>query len=42
LTCVDEVIGTRVGLALSIAACCGILSPLPFGRIADRVHPARL
>ena len=33
---------SRVGLALSIAGCCGILSPLPFGRIADRVHPARL
>jgi MFS family permease len=32
---------SRVGLALSIAGCCGILSPIPFGRLADRVHPAR-
>lgn len=33
---------TQVGLALSIAALCGIVSPVPIGRLADRVDPARI
>jgi MFS family permease len=32
----------EVGLALSIAAVCGILSPVPAGRLADRIGPVRL
>ncbi len=33
---------TQVGFALSAAAVCGILSPVPAGRLADRVGPIRL
>ncbi|MGW4565443.1 MFS transporter [Streptomyces sp. NPDC004561] len=32
----------QVGLALSLAAVCGILSPLPVGRLADRFGAPRL
>ncbi len=32
----------QVGLALSIAAVCGILSPVPAGRLGDRIGPVRL
>lgn len=32
----------RVGLVLSVAAVAGLLSPVPLGRLADRVGPARV
>ncbi|MFP1629821.1 MFS transporter [Streptomyces sp. 5K101] len=33
---------TRVGLVLSVAAVAGLLSPVPLGRLADRVGPIRV
>ncbi|MGW6413597.1 MFS transporter [Streptomyces sp. NPDC055055] len=33
---------TQVGLVLSVAAVAGLLSPVPLGRLADRVGPVRV